>query len=420
MENVIIKKEKAVRTAEVFTPPFLTKEILDEAPVEIWQENMTFCDPACGNGNLLVEVLKRKISLGHSPLEALKTIYGADIIKNSIEECQRRLLEVIKSVEKINKKHLQIVTRNIVFLDIKTYPKGSLQYDFSFSNLDDFDFWAEKISYFDVIIMNPPYHKEQKKGKTGGTVFLWKRFMDLALNLTKENGYIISINPSSWRQPGEKLYSLFASYNLLYLKIFSIKEVRKIFDVFMLLDCYILQKTKNYSSFKMVDINKNIYNASLLKFPFLPNCAMSEIEEIMAKEGEERCPAYYDGMFHDSKTDILKKQQDTIFIYPCVYSMNKGNRIKYLYSKIKPNNVPKVICSIGGHPYPLNDFKGELGLTNKTFGIKIDSFEEGENIVKALNSEKFSEILKGTKWCTYHVNYKIFAYYRRNFWKNFL
>jgi hypothetical protein len=92
---MIKSKERIKQTAEVFTPPALTNEILDHLPVSLWEPDKTFCDPAAGNGNLLLEVLKRKISLGHSPIDALKTIYGVELMLDNVIEMKSRLLDLI-------------------------------------------------------------------------------------------------------------------------------------------------------------------------------------------------------------------------------------------------------------------------------------------------------------------------------------
>lgn len=90
----LIKNKKRVKDhGEVYTPPELVNEMLDQLPQELWQENKTFLDPACGNGNILVEVVRRKISLGHCPLQALETTFGIDILQDNVDECKERLLE---------------------------------------------------------------------------------------------------------------------------------------------------------------------------------------------------------------------------------------------------------------------------------------------------------------------------------------
>ena len=125
------RKNRRKKTAEFFTPPSLVNEMLDKLPKEVWREGKTFCDPACGNGEFLVWVLLRKLAKGHKPLDALKTIYGVDIMSDNIEECRKRLLKIISLCEKITEDHVIAVFVNIRFLSTngRNYPNGSLDYD---------------------------------------------------------------------------------------------------------------------------------------------------------------------------------------------------------------------------------------------------------------------------------------------------
>ena len=128
------RKTRVKKTAEVFTPDFLVKEMVDKLPKEVWKKDKTFCDPACGDGNFLIEILSRKIKKGHNPLEALKTIFGADIMSDNIAECRHRLLKEVQKHEPITVDHVKAVMKNIVWVNPKKFPNGSLDYDFSFSN----------------------------------------------------------------------------------------------------------------------------------------------------------------------------------------------------------------------------------------------------------------------------------------------
>lgn len=140
MTNSIEQKRKARKkqTAEDFTPAWLVNQMLDklnEYGKESWEPNKTFLDPACGNGNILVEVLKRKLSLGHDPTEALKSVYGVDIMDDNIKECRLRLLKVIHdSGKEIELEHIKTVFTNIVVTRLSKYKNGSLDYDFKFEN----------------------------------------------------------------------------------------------------------------------------------------------------------------------------------------------------------------------------------------------------------------------------------------------
>ena len=134
-ENHAKRQGRKKQTAEVFTPPKLVNEMLAKLPKELWRKGKTFCDPAVGNGNFLIAILFRKIQRGHKPLEALKCVYGADIMKDNIKECQLRLLKVCTLFgDIITEDHIRAVHKNIVWINVEKYPAGSLQYDFSFDD----------------------------------------------------------------------------------------------------------------------------------------------------------------------------------------------------------------------------------------------------------------------------------------------
>ena len=53
-------KDKSDKHGEVFTPPELINEVLDQLPTELWSDKTkTWFDPASGNGNFHIIVLKR-------------------------------------------------------------------------------------------------------------------------------------------------------------------------------------------------------------------------------------------------------------------------------------------------------------------------------------------------------------------------
>ena len=53
-------KDKSDKLGEVFTPPKLINDMLDQLPTELWSDKTkTWFDPASGNGNFHIIVLKR-------------------------------------------------------------------------------------------------------------------------------------------------------------------------------------------------------------------------------------------------------------------------------------------------------------------------------------------------------------------------
>lgn len=72
------------QTGEIFTPSPLVQEILDKLPPElITNPSKTILDPACGNGQFLIEVLKRR--------NTFTNIYGVDLMADNTCDTIARL-----------------------------------------------------------------------------------------------------------------------------------------------------------------------------------------------------------------------------------------------------------------------------------------------------------------------------------------
>ena len=119
MSGIERDKDRIKGSGEVFTPTPLVQEILNQIPIEQFQDpSKTFPDPSCGDGQFLSEVLIKKMENGSTFKQALSTIYGVDIMPDNVALCKDRLL--------CGQEHLRhIVDKNIVCAD-------ALQYDYSF------------------------------------------------------------------------------------------------------------------------------------------------------------------------------------------------------------------------------------------------------------------------------------------------
>ena len=99
MEEKLIKSKKRVKDfAEVYTPQFIVKDMCDLIPNEIWENiESTFLEPACGNGNFLVEIYARKLERCKDEkdgLKALASIVGIDIQQDNVDESRLRLRSI--------------------------------------------------------------------------------------------------------------------------------------------------------------------------------------------------------------------------------------------------------------------------------------------------------------------------------------
>ncbi|WP_102128515.1 DNA methyltransferase [Deinococcus planocerae] len=105
--NLIKSKRRVADHGEVFTPPWLVEAMLDLVGGETERIDSRFLEPACGSGNFLVAVLRRKLAAvqlrygqsnferRHYALLALMCVYGIELLADNIAECRANLLEVL-------------------------------------------------------------------------------------------------------------------------------------------------------------------------------------------------------------------------------------------------------------------------------------------------------------------------------------
>lgn len=92
MHGVERTVERVRATGEVFTPTDLVVEMMCAIPLDRFAPGKTVLDPACGDGQFLVAAKWVKVhGHGMSEAEALRDIYGIDIMRDNVDLCRRRL-----------------------------------------------------------------------------------------------------------------------------------------------------------------------------------------------------------------------------------------------------------------------------------------------------------------------------------------
>lgn len=104
--NQVKSKKRVADHGEVFTAEREVNAMLDLVKQETERIESRFLEPACGNGNFLVKILDRKLTVvdgrySKSQLEweryavlAVSSIYGVDILQDNVRECRERLLKL--------------------------------------------------------------------------------------------------------------------------------------------------------------------------------------------------------------------------------------------------------------------------------------------------------------------------------------
>src|SRR5256714_3744613 len=105
--SLIKSKKRVADHGEVFTPAWMVEAMLDLVRDESERIDSRFLEPACGSGNFLVQVLRRKLAAvedkfaksdferRHYALLALMCIYGVELLADNIAECRANMLEIL-------------------------------------------------------------------------------------------------------------------------------------------------------------------------------------------------------------------------------------------------------------------------------------------------------------------------------------
>jgi hypothetical protein len=136
--SLIKTRQRVADHGEVFTPAWMVEAMLDLVRGETERIDSRFLEPACGSGNFLVQVLRRKLlaverKFGKSDFErthyallALMCIYGIELLPDNIAECRANLLEILAEylhVEEADDRYRAasyVLSRNVVHGDALT------------------------------------------------------------------------------------------------------------------------------------------------------------------------------------------------------------------------------------------------------------------------------------------------------------
>jgi len=202
-KSQIKSRLRVAQHGEVFTNPREVNAMLDLVRDESFRLDSRFLEPACGDGNFLIEILRRKLSLLKdikSPTEwefqsliAVGSCYGIELLEDNAEACRLRLFTEVR--EQMGKKYCTqgyeeslryMLRKNIVCGDALTYRTadgkpitfcewtpiaGSMQFsrrDFQFDFLVNqthqyslFDEQGEAQSFDEPVRSYPPLHYTQ-------------------------------------------------------------------------------------------------------------------------------------------------------------------------------------------------------------------------------------------------------------------
>jgi len=410
--KISIRKAYKDKYGEVFTPFSLIEEMLDNIPDAFWRnpENKIF-DPATGFGQFPVYAYC-KLFKNLKEWEPDDIKRKNHIIKNMLYmvEYQEDSYSIIRKIfgEDANLLHCS-------FIPGKDYTRV----------FDENVHFTNGARAFDLIMGNPPWNKPQeglRKGSYGGKT-LWDSFVVKGLKLLNENAILTFIHPANWRGLGElhPLWNLLTQRQIEYLHMYSKTDGLRIFNVGSRFDLYVLKNTKNTKPTKVIDELGDRHLLQINDVPFLSNYAYDDLYKILTTKDKGINVIYSRSLYGTDKPN-MNSIETNIFKYPVIHSIGK-NGIRYWYSNDSSKGhfgIPKVILNFNEKQYShkeQNDYEGKFGMSQISFGIPIKSREEGDMILRAMDTLIFKRIISSTKWAAFQTDYRMFRYFRPDWYK---
>ena len=136
--SLVKSKQRVADHGEVFTPAWMVEAMLDLVKGETERIDSRFLEPACGSGNFLVQILRRKLAAvdrkyrqsdferRHYALLGLMCVYGIELLPDNIAECRANLLEIfaaylnIEQSDDLYRAGFYVLSQNLVHGDALT------------------------------------------------------------------------------------------------------------------------------------------------------------------------------------------------------------------------------------------------------------------------------------------------------------
>ena len=350
---------------EVFTPIELVREMLDKIPLSVWENpDSLFLDPCVGKGTFLIEIINRLVYIyGYSKEDAISRVYGYDVCVKYINYLKR----------------------------------GGLK------NVFHKDFLNEEFNMkFDVVVGNPPYQStETVRNINGGTnKKLWMSFLNKAILLTKEGGYVAMLVPTTWAAGAKNPHTnenIFQDI-IKTKKIININmDEGKFFNVGIGISSLVFQNIdlkqntiklqgRDFEISEYSMLPKNVDDITLSIFNKIRNFQKMKFEFVRKS-------------FKNDELSNSRTQE-----YPNPTYVGK-NGIKYVNSFTKFDNMPKLLVhrmSFGsGGIQVLLDNEGTI-TPNYSNVYLLDGDDDGQYLKKIMESKLYNFLFQNLKYTQYN------------------
>lgn len=391
--------------AEISTPHALRQEMLDKIPAKFWSTPRKVFEPCCGKGGFVNDIVGRF-------MDGLKTMYPDEELR------YKYIVENCVYFSDINSDNISVCK---MLLD----PLEEYSLNYNQGNTLELDVQDKWGLLFDAVVGNPPYQDVSKTGKSkGGGNNLYSKFIYHADKCIVQNGYLLFINPPTYFSPGRANNKTGMSVrkdildNYFYHFI-NLEECAKHFNVGSKFMYYLCQKTneKNRQTRVVCKFNNKVYDTILDQtmitnvdyLPYLLNASCIRVCNRI-KTTVNKLNIFHSPDNRSDKKHVLKRNTKESFedykarahatghVFPIQAT---GSQVVFSSKQCKNQKDNKVLMSESGYLKPIYD-DGVLGVGGHCFCYLVRDREEGQRVIKLLNSKLYKFYIQANKWSGYH------------------
>ena len=239
---------------------------------------------------------------------------------------------------------------------------------------------------FDLVIGNPPYQGSNTIGtQQPKSHNLWSKFVESAINLVDDGGYLTMVTPDSWMSANSHILNLFKKHSLVWCKT----DVGSHFNVGSSFTAWTLYKGNGPTMIDGIQVD-------LSKLEYLPRNFHQTwpIHNKVINSDHPKIPVKIDLACHsDRKHGNLSDKKDNVYKYKTFHT---NAQTKYAKKKTVDYHNSKIVWTLSGYFKPFYS-PGDLGTTEVCQYILVDG-NQAANTLSWMNSKLYQFIVNTGKW----------------------
>lgn len=247
---------------------------------------------------------------------------------------------------------------------------------------------------WDLIVANPPYSGGGNKNRS-----LSNEFIELAINLLNDKGYLCFITPNNWMTYNNDNTTLKALLNKGSFIVIDndakkfFHNVGSSFTIIVWQKNVFDNKTKVINNFLIKDVQENIIIPQNLKFIplYISQSILNVVDKII--QPNENMFKYRCDLHNFTKKDLLSDKKDNYFRYETIHTPRKTR-----YACIKQDIYDKWVIIVPLSTYYIPYILNNVNTTQSVGYFSFETKKQAEEYLKNISQTCFKVIIHLTRY----------------------